>query len=222
MSNPGYNPRDAKAQAKADKAYSKAQRPLYKKKRVLIPAGIVGLGVIAAIAGGGGSADDTSTTEAGSAASTVASAAPGSAPAASSAAAPAAPAYAGALKGDKAGAPGASLMLSGWTVTASPLAKQPAAYSGASPTVCTAVTLVNRDDVAQSYNIFSWKIQDSAGGLKNSSFGGDNLLSSGEVAPGGQASGNACFDAPAATGQTLVVWEPDLSSKDRAVWINAT
>jgi hypothetical protein len=59
--------RDAKAQAKAAKAYAKAQRPFYKKKRFIIPGGFVALMVIIAMSSGGGSeepaasAEDTST-----------------------------------------------------------------------------------------------------------------------------------------------------------------
>ncbi len=59
--------RDAKAQAKAAKAYAKAQRPFYKKKRFIIPGGFVALMMIFAMTSGGGaeepaaSADDTST-----------------------------------------------------------------------------------------------------------------------------------------------------------------
>jgi hypothetical protein len=60
--------RDAKAQAKAAKAYAKAQRPFYKKKRFIIPGGFVALMMIIAMTSGGGgaeepaaSADDTST-----------------------------------------------------------------------------------------------------------------------------------------------------------------
>lgn len=38
---PGWDP---KAQAKADKAYRKAQRPFYKKKRFIIPAALLARG----------------------------------------------------------------------------------------------------------------------------------------------------------------------------------
>ncbi len=46
-------PRDARARAKADKAYAKASRPWYKKKRVIIPAVLVGLVGVGAVSGGG-------------------------------------------------------------------------------------------------------------------------------------------------------------------------
>ncbi len=64
---PGYQGGgDPKAQAKSDKAYRKAQRPFYKKKRFIIPAGLVALLIIGGIAGGGSSnSTDSSTTAAG-------------------------------------------------------------------------------------------------------------------------------------------------------------
>jgi hypothetical protein len=48
-------PENSKAQAKADKAYAKASRPWYKKKRFIIPIALV---VIAIAASAGGGADD--------------------------------------------------------------------------------------------------------------------------------------------------------------------
>lgn len=51
---------NAKADRAAAKAYAKAQRPFWKKKRVIIPAALVGLGIInVAAGGGGGSTTDT-------------------------------------------------------------------------------------------------------------------------------------------------------------------
>jgi hypothetical protein len=55
--------RDAKAEAKAAKAYAKAQRPWWKKKRFIVPLGLVLLAVIAsagATGGGGGNDGGTS------------------------------------------------------------------------------------------------------------------------------------------------------------------
>ena len=45
---------EAKAQGKAAKAYAKAQRPWYKKKRYILGMGLLALIVIVAVAGGGG------------------------------------------------------------------------------------------------------------------------------------------------------------------------
>ena len=54
----GYQGGDPKAQAKAEKAYRKAQRPFYKKKRFILPIALLALIVIivaSSRSGGGGS-----------------------------------------------------------------------------------------------------------------------------------------------------------------------
>lgn len=68
MSNPGDHQapvtaevRDPKAQAKADKAYAKAMRPWYKKKRFILPLALLLIIIIVAV-NGGGSGDDTANT----------------------------------------------------------------------------------------------------------------------------------------------------------------
>lgn len=56
--NPEQQPpesgRDAKARAKGEKAYAKASRPWYKKKRFILPLGLLVIIVIATVASGGG------------------------------------------------------------------------------------------------------------------------------------------------------------------------
>lgn len=54
--DPNTNP---KAAAKAAKAYAKATRPWFKKKRFIIPAALVGLMVIGSALGGGGETEPT-------------------------------------------------------------------------------------------------------------------------------------------------------------------
>ena len=56
-----FPPANAKADKAAAKAYAKAQRPFYKKKRVLIPTAILGIAVISSLAGGGGGTDTVDT-----------------------------------------------------------------------------------------------------------------------------------------------------------------
>lgn len=56
---PTHDPRDAKARAKADRAYKKASRPWYKKKRYLLPLAVVVL--IAAFSSSGDSGTDSET-----------------------------------------------------------------------------------------------------------------------------------------------------------------
>src|SRR5215217_4542599 len=50
---PPNTARDARAQAKAEKAYRKAQRPWYKKKRFIIPVLLVLLIIVIAATSGG-------------------------------------------------------------------------------------------------------------------------------------------------------------------------
>jgi hypothetical protein len=57
---PADSYRDAKAAAKAAKVYAKAQRPWYRRKRIIIPLGLVVLAIAGTAVGGGGS-DTTGT-----------------------------------------------------------------------------------------------------------------------------------------------------------------
>lgn len=57
------SPKDARAQAKAEKAYRKATRPWFKKKRFILPLAIVLLIAIIQIANGGGDTGTTGSTE---------------------------------------------------------------------------------------------------------------------------------------------------------------
>jgi hypothetical protein len=82
----GYQGGDPMAQAKAEKAYRKAQRPLYKKKRVIFPAAFLALIIVIVAANSGGGKDAPSLVQAPAAAP---AAPPAQAPAAPKAAAPA-------------------------------------------------------------------------------------------------------------------------------------
>lgn len=71
---------DPKAAAKAAKAYAKASRPFYKKKRVILPAALVAV-VAISTSGGGSDTADTAAPAANSAAAPADPAAPAPAPA---------------------------------------------------------------------------------------------------------------------------------------------
>jgi hypothetical protein len=58
MSEVNENPKDGKAQAKADKAYKKASRPWFKKKRFWI-IGIIAIAIASSSIGGGGSSSSS-------------------------------------------------------------------------------------------------------------------------------------------------------------------
>lgn len=201
---PGYgSPREARAQASAEKAYRKAQRPWYRKKRFIGLVAIVLLIVIVAVStsGGGG-----------------ASPAPGGS-AAQDPNAP--PAFPGATSDDVVVRAGEAADLSGVSVMATALE---AGDSTLGETLCTTVTYNNGGDSAAMFSLIDWKLQDPNGTILNTGFAGsDNLLSTGEIAPGGNASGDVCFDAPRGnpSGQYVVLLDPSFSfSSERLAWLD--
>lgn len=205
--------REGKAQAAAEKAYRKASRPWFKKKRFLLPLILLVIIIITSVTNGG--KKDSS---AGVAPSADASTA---APAAAAAAAPAAAAaFPGAKDNDVVGQAGAPVTIGDATVTSAPIAKGDATFG---KTICTATTLSNGSKETISFNAFDWKLQTPSGTIVTTGFAGSkNMLSSGEIAPGGKASGDVCFDNKnAEAGQFVVLYEPVFSFfSDRAAWIN--
>jgi hypothetical protein len=205
--------RDGKAQAAADKAYRKASRPWFKKKRFLLPLILLVIIIITSVSNGGKKDSSAAVSP-----STDASAA---APAEAGAAAPAAAAFPGAKDSDVVGKAGASLKIGDATVTSAPIAKGDATFG---KTICTAETLSNGSKETISFNAFDWKLQAPSGTILTTGFAGSkNMLSSGEIAPGGKTSGDVCFDNKnAEAGKFVVLYEPVFSFfSDRAAWINS-
>jgi len=197
--------RDAKAQAAADKAYRKASRPWFKKKRFILPLIIVVIIIIASVSNAGKKDSPSVAPSAG---------APTTEPAA-------APAFPGAKKGDVIGQAGAALKVGDATVTAAPLVNGDATFG---KTLCTATTLINGSKETIRFNALDWKLQTPSGTIVITGFtGSKNMLNSGEIAPGGTASGDVCFDnKKAEIGQFVVLYEPVFSFfSDRVAWINA-
>jgi hypothetical protein len=89
---PPMTPQEARAHVKAAKAYSKATRPLYKKKRVIVPSVLFVLIVMISIATAGGGGDPAVTADSGAAASDAGVEQP---------AAPAGPTFGTPIKGSK-------------------------------------------------------------------------------------------------------------------------
>ena len=206
--------RDGKAQAAAEKAYRKASRPWFKKKRFLLPLILLVIIIITSVSNGGKKDSSAAVSP-----STDASAA---APAEAGARrAPAAAAFPGAKDSDVVGKAGASLKIGDATVTSAPIAKGDATFG---KTICTAVTLSNGSKETISFNAFDWKLQAPSGTILTTGFAGSkNMLSSGEIAPGGKASGDVCFDNKnAEAGKFVVLYEPVFSFfSDRAAWTNS-
>jgi hypothetical protein len=195
------NPRDAKAQAKADKAYRKASRPWFKKKRFWVLGIIVLLVLISALSGGG---DDTSATSSGSASDTSQNTAPE---------------FPGAQSTDVVGSTGDELALGAVEVSASALTVGDDVFG---PTLCSEVDLNNNSEETVDFSAYDWKLQAPSGTIGNVTLAGsDRQLSTGEIAPGGTATGDVCFDAETAeSGQYVVLYEPIFSFfSDRAAWV---
>lgn len=129
--------------------------------------------------------------------------------------------YAGKLKGDQLAKADRSARISGWTVTTTPLVAITDGFLG--PRACTTVTLTNRDDEEQSFNVSGWKLQVPSGAVRDWSLSGENSLDiTGAVAPGGRISGDVCFDGALEKGVHVMSWQPDIfTSKDRIVWLDA-
>jgi hypothetical protein len=203
------DPKTAKAQAKAEKAYRKASRPFYKKKRFILLAviALIVVIIIATTAGGGGDSSSSSAANDNSQSGTGSDGAP---------------AFPGAQEGDRVAQAGEQIDLDGVVTTTTPLVE--GQQLGTTPVLCTTVSIQNNSDESANFNGgFDWKLQDSNGAARMTTLGGsDNLLSAGDLAPGGTVSGDVCFDVPELVpGQYVVLYEPSFSfSSDRAAWIN--
>lgn len=106
-------------------------------------------------------------------------------------------------------------------VTSTPLNPVKPEYSNTAY-LCTTVTYVNQGKGSQSFNMFDWKLQDPQGATRDVTIGGtDKTLSSGELAPGGTASGDVCFDDPTgASGTYKVVYSASFWNDKKATWSN--
>ena len=214
----GLGPRDAKAQARADKAYAKAMRPWYKKKRFIIPGALVGLVVVGGGLGGG--VEDTATTTP----QTVAAAVPAdpaagevqaAAPAPAEPEAPAfTPVYSGQLETDLLAQPGQPTQVSDWTVTVTPLERKTAEYLDGEY-LCTDVTMVNNSAETQDYNAGSFRLQDPNGGIQDygTYYPDAESIGYGSAAPGGKVSGTECFEGRD-KGQYILFYQPNIYTGD--------
>lgn len=204
--------RDAKAQASADKAYRKASRPWYKKKRFILPLILLAIILISTIASQGGGDEQN----------TAGTADPGTSPSAaeSAPAENAPPAFPGAQPSDVVGQGGEALVLGDANVTSTPLVEGDATFS---PTLCTTISMTNNSGQTIDFSAFDWKLQAPSGTILNTTFTGtENILNTGQIAPGGTTTGDVCFEAQSTEpGQYIVFYEPIFSFfSDRAVWIN--
>lgn len=207
-----HSHKDAKAQAKASKAHAKAVRPWYKKKRFILPLILLVLVIGITAASGGGSDDDPSPVAA-------------NGDDGESAEAPDEPqaGKAGSLYPDRPdqqdedneAAMGESVQLSGYTatLTSASYGKQELMDTDL---VTVNVKIENRDDSAQAYNTFDWKIQTPNGQVLDPTFVAENSLGSGDLVGGGTVEGNVGFEV--GPGTYYVIYKPDAFDGARGIW----
>lgn len=85
------------------------------------------------------------------------------------------------------------------------------------PVVVITVQVENRDDSAQTYNLFDWRIQTANGQVLDPTINlRDDDLGSGDLVPGGSVSGTIAFDV--GPGEYYVIYKPDPFNSARGVW----
>lgn len=109
------------------------------------------------------------------------------------------------------------------SITTTPLQTQHPDYQA--PQLCTTITVKNDGDKQKAFNMFDWKMQDPNGAAKSGMPPLDNSgsgFNSGELAPGGQITGDLCFDGDpsAVPGQYVVLYQGSILSSDRLGWVN--
>jgi hypothetical protein len=137
-----------------------------------------------------------------------------------SSAAPAGPTFQGQTDKDTSAEPGQTITLDDVAITSAPLVDGDSTLGA---TLCSNVTIVNNGKDSQSFNPFDYKLQDPAGASRDVTLGGsENLLNSGDLAPGGTVTGDVCFDnKTAAAGTYALIYAPAFSfSNERAVWVS--
>lgn len=210
MSDTGDERRLAKANVAAEKARLKSMRPWYKKKRFIIPLAFVALIVVGSLAGGGG--DDNDAQPLGGSDST-----------AQGGKVEEERLYADrpdAQREDQERQIGQGATLSGYTatVTAAAYQRQICDFERDGYLVVD-VTILNRDDKAQSYSQFDWKLQHPDGQVHDPDFATiDGLLSTADLVPGGQVAGKLVFEIGQKKGDFYVIYKPDAFDAARGIW----
>lgn len=118
---------------------------------------------------------------------------------------------------DVVGKAGEELSIRGVKVTASEVTPKNDTFGNL---LCSMVVLKNDGDSEVTYNVFDWKLQYPSGDIKDPTISDGDSLNHGEIAPGGTAEGNVCFEDDGDEGQYILISEGLFSfSSERGVWI---
>ena len=214
MTNQNFAPVPPTAQAPA-------VRPFYKKKRFVVPAGVLLVGILMGSCSGGSKQAADSSPFASAAASAEATAPPAAAPAAPAAAAPTSSAPV-APAAPSVGAPFSVKMRNGNVarITVVSAVRTDSVTTGAFATPPKNGTYLLLDVLWEtesgktSSNPLYFSAKDANGRKADMSMFADNQLGSGEVLPGDKARGNVAFDiAPGAA--TVMISDPLLQEAAR-------
>jgi hypothetical protein len=190
---------EAKARAKAEKAYRKASRPWYKKKRFLLPLALVAIIVIVSVSNTGGGGDDTVVGG-------------GDARGANCT-----QTYPDQQETDRCADANGLVTLGGVEVTAKNFRRVSDGVGGKE--ICTDVSLVNKSDESKDFNVFDYKLQTPDGEVKSFELTLQSTLSSGVIISGGKKAGRVCFTDVPAKGQFVFIYKPAAFSSDRGIWL---
>lgn len=103
-------------------------------------------------------------------------------------------------------AAGQTADIEGLRMTAESLHPQAGTLGGRQ--LCSKVTISNGSAEERSFNgLFEWKIQDPDNVQQSPTPFAEDILSSGELAPGGKVAGNICIDDPGTNGPYLVIYD---------------
>lgn len=114
---------------------------------------------------------------------------------------------------------GQSADLSGYTVTVTAAAfEQEVSQFESDGYLVADVKLLNRDDEAQSYNLFEWKLLTPGGQIIDPSFTTNESLGSGDLVQGGTISGQLTWEVGNQKGDYYLIYDPSDLGTDRGVW----
>ena len=198
---PPQNARDARAQAKAERAYRKAHRPWPLRHWFITSAGVIIVIIIIAViasSGGGSGSGGNSTTDI--------------------KAAPCAARYLDKqTQNDRCANASGTVTMGGLAVTAKSLRVE--TDSLGSKAVCSAVTINNVSNGSQDYNVLDFKVQTPSGDVATAStLNLAETLNSGTLVAGGVKTGQICSDYKG-TGQYVLIYKPNPFESTRGIWL---
>ena len=114
---------------------------------------------------------------------------------------------------------GQGVEISGYTTTVTAAAfKQSVSDYEDEGYVMVDVTILNRDDKAQSYNLFDWKLQTASGQVLDPTFTSGEMLGSGNLVKGGTVAGKVPFKVGTEKGDFYIIYKPDAFDAARGIW----